>query len=111
MVSHRVGLAERMSSSEVSIFRTGSRSVDVKEGQGAGVAFTSLLYSDQIAHHFVRADHGSGGEGLFGIAGIEPIGDEAVLILIDEEEHLIGTGLAALVGDLGKGFVEPRTCW
>lgn len=38
----------------------------------------------KIAHDFLTANHGAGGEGSFGSLGIQPVGDKAVLFLINE---------------------------
>ena len=52
--------------------------------------------SYQVAEGFFRADHPAGGEGFFGATGVNLIGDEAVLLIVN-----LGKELEPELGELG----------
>src|ERR1017187_2898966 len=52
--------------------------------------------SYQVAEDFFGADHPAGGEGFFGATGVNLVGDEAVLLIIN-----LGQELEPELGELG----------
>ena len=65
-------------------------------------------HSDEVTNDFFRTDHGAGGEGAAGGSGIDAVGDEAVVLLVDEIKELEPEGVEGRADeDMGDEVVFP----